>query len=344
MDSKSLIVIVTYNSQDFIEKCLLSIAGQSYENWFLVIVDNASSDGTIFKIREFRDTHPGIDSGNFKLICLKKNIGFAGAVNYAVFNFMIEKEKDTGMHPGYLVLLNPDVYLKESSLERMISFLDKAGYSGFSKKNIGAAGGLILDYEKNMIIHMGGKVSDNFITSHIIYGKDYHSLKKDLENGMVKSGNISLINGVLNVDYATGAFFVTEFKLFKDMGGFDRGYRPAYFEELDYCIKIRKTGRRVVVNPESVAMHFEGASVKKFSRNFYKFYHKNRIRCALINLGFLDFLRVFIKTEIRWIRNSATGDQHAPLFYAYFLNFVFLPYNLIIKIKNHLILNKIELK
>jgi len=344
MDSKSLIVIVTYNSQDFIERCLLSIAGQSYSEWFLVIIDNASSDGTIFKIKEFRDTNAGINSDNFKLIKLKKNIGFAGAVNYAVFNFMAEKKKDTEKRLRYLVLLNPDVYLSGNSLEKMVSLLDRTNYGGLAGKAIGVAGGLILDYGKNTIKHMGGKVSGNFITSHMSYGKDYHSLKRDLEGERLKNKNFNLTDGALDVDYATGAFLVTEYNLFKNMGGFDTGYRPVYFEELDYCIKIRKTGRRVVVNPESVAMHYEGASVKKFSRDFYRFYHKNRIRCALINLGFLDFLRIFIKSEIKWVGDSATADQYGPLFYAYFLNFLFLSYNLIIKIKNHLILNKLELK
>ncbi len=344
MDNKSLIVIITYNSQDFIEKCLLSIIKQNYKRWFLIIVDNASKDGTVERIREFRNMHPEINPGNLKLIKLRKNIGFAGAVNYAVFNFIAEKKKDIEKHLKYLVLLNPDIYLAGDSMKKMILFLDRADKKKLLPGKIGVAGGLILDYRKNTIQNLGGKVSNNFITSHISSGKNYYSFKKELKHGKARSGNFNLINGMLNVDYATGAFFITEFNLFRGMGGFDAGYRPVYFEELDYCLKIKKAGSKIVINPDSVARHFEGASVKKFSRNFYRFYHKNRVRCALINLGFLDFFRVFLKAEIRWIRSRATSDQYGPLFYAYFLNFVFLPYNLIIKIKNHLILNKLELK
>ncbi|HJX02047.1 MAG TPA: glycosyltransferase, partial [Candidatus Humimicrobiaceae bacterium] len=88
MSIKSLIVIVTYNSKNFIEGCLRSIVGQDYKNWFLIIIDNASEDNTITKIREFRNASTEITSSNFKFTTLKKNIGFSGAVNRAVFNYI----------------------------------------------------------------------------------------------------------------------------------------------------------------------------------------------------------------------------------------------------------------
>ena len=53
---------------------------------------------------------------------------------------------------------------------------------------------------------------------------------------------------VTGSDYVTGAFFATVFSLFRDSGGFDRGYRPVYFEELDYCLRLREAGWKVVSN------------------------------------------------------------------------------------------------
>jgi len=76
MDNKSLIVIVTYNSQDFIENCLRSITGQNYKDWFLVVIDNDSSDSSVTKIREFRNMSSEITSSNFKLITLKDNMQY----------------------------------------------------------------------------------------------------------------------------------------------------------------------------------------------------------------------------------------------------------------------------
>ena len=344
MDNKSLIVIVTYNSQDFIENCLRSITGQNYKNWFLIVIDNNSSDSSVAKIREFRNMSSEITGGNFKLITLKKNIGFSRAVNYAVFNFISGKKKSLEEEPGFLILLNPDIYLNRNALQKLISTFRIIEDQNLPPVRIGAAGGLMLDYKKDTIQHLGGKIKDNFITSHIDFGKSYFDLKQEFRQEKDRGNELNSANDVKDVDYVTGAFFLTEFKLFKSIGGFDSGYRPAYFEELDYCLKIRRSGWRVVVNPESIARHFEGASVEKFSRNFYRYYHKNRVRCAIINLGFLNLLKKFFPSELNWLRNKVTSDQIFPIFYAYFINFVFLPYNLIIKLKNHLILNKLELK
>jgi GT2 family glycosyltransferase len=344
MSIKSLIVIVTYNSQDFIENCLRSITGQNYRDWFLIVIDNSSSDGTVAKIREFRNVSTEITSGNFKLIVLKENIGFSGAVNYAVFNFIMVKKKNIEEQLQFLILLNPDIYLNRDALKRLISTFKIIENGSLSLRRRGAAGGLILDYKKDIVQHSGGKINDNFITSHINFGKSYSDLKLELGHKKDKGSELNSANNIKDVDYVTGAFFATEFGLFKGIGGFDTGYRPAYFEELDYCLKVRRGGRRVVVNLDSIARHFEGASVEKFSRNFYRYYHKNRIRCAVINLGFLNFFKKFFRNELHWLRNKATSDQILPIFYAYFINFVFLPYNLMIKLKNHLILNKLELK
>jgi len=345
MSIKSLLVIVTYNSENFIEKCLYSVINQSYKDWFLIVIDNASTDSTISKIRDFRNTYPGITTNNFKIKILKKNIGFAAAVNYAVFDFIEEREKDIEEHLEFLVLLNPDMYLEKDAVKTIIST-----FNGIDKREplpidrIGAAGGLILDYEKDLIQHMGGKINDNFITSHIGSGKRYSDLKKKLKQEEVKSSEPGAIKKIINADYVTGAFFATDFKLFKNIRGFDTGYRPVYFEELDYCLKLKKLGFGIAVNTCSIARHFEGASVGKFSRSFYKFYHKNRVRCALMHLEFIDFFRKFCKAEANWLKTEATRDQFPCILYAYFINFLFLPYNLVIKLKNHLILNKIKLK
>jgi GT2 family glycosyltransferase len=343
MSIKSLIVIVTYNSQNFIEGCLRSIARQDYKDWFLIVIDNASTDKTIAKIREFRNASTEITGNNFKFITLKKNIGFSGAVNRAVFNY-IKKIKNPDKQPEFLILLNPDVYLKRDALKKIISTFKLTERVNMPSNKIGVVGGLILDYKKDIVQHSGGKIKDNFITFHMDFGKSYSNLKMELKLEKDAGIVVNRINNVKDTDYVTGAFFTTEFGLFRSMGGFDAGYRPAYFEELDYCLKVRRTGRRIVVNLDSIARHFEGASIGKFSKRFYRYYHKNRIRCTVINTGFLDFFRKFLREEIQWLRSRPSDEQISPIFYAYFINFVFLPYNLIIKLKNHLILNKLELK
>jgi O-antigen biosynthesis protein len=329
----TLIVVVTFNSEAFIERCLDSILTSDYKEWFLIIIDNNSKDKTVSRIRDFTLRVGGIDSKNFKLIKMSKNIGFSAAVDHAVFHMDITNNSSKHNNFEYIVLVNPDLCLEKKSLGNLL----QPFFIADSKQNeIGVVGGLILEYEGNSIQHFGGDFRNNFITFHLEKGNIFY--EKDFD---IKKPETSKMK---EVKYVTGALFSTKFSIFKDLGGFDRGYRPVYFEELDYCLKIKKIGLEILVNPYSLSRHFEGASIRKFSGNFYKYYHKNRIRCALINYSLKDFFRLFLTEELKWLKTQASKEQYEALAYAYFLNFLFLPYNLIVKIRNHLIINKLRLK
>ncbi len=60
-----------------------------------------------------------------------------------------------------------------------------------------------------------------------------------------------------DVDYVSGAIFLTRADLFREVGGFDRAYLPAYYEDVDYCVKLWERGKRVVFDPDVVALHYE---------------------------------------------------------------------------------------
>ena len=329
----TLIILVTFNSEKFIEKCLNSILSSNYKNWFLILIDNNSKDSTLYKIRNYVENSRELKSINFRLINLDKNIGFSAAVNYAVFHIIMKEKQDLYKNLKYLILINPDLQLGSKALENLILPFNQ---SELNYNKIGAVGGMILEYEGNKIQHFGGDFSDNFITYHLEQGKEF---KKD----SLSSKN-EQIHDLKEVNYITGALFSTKFSIFKDMGGFDSGYRPVYFEELDYCLKLKKIGMKIVVNPLSISRHFEGASIEKFSANFYKYYHKNRVRCGIINYSTRNFFRLFLTRELEWLKHDVTKEQYSALAYAYFLNFLFLPYNLLIKLKNYLIIKKLSLK
>lgn len=63
-----------------------------------------------------------------------------------------------------------------------------------------------------------------------------------------------------DVDYCSGACLATPRALFESLGGFDLRYRPAYYEDADLAFRVRAAGRRVLVEPASTVIHFEGAS------------------------------------------------------------------------------------
>jgi glycosyltransferase involved in cell wall biosynthesis len=63
-----------------------------------------------------------------------------------------------------------------------------------------------------------------------------------------------------DVDYCSGAFLLTPRKLWEQLGGFDERFKPAYYEETDYCTRVWQSGLRVVYDPNSVLLHYEFAS------------------------------------------------------------------------------------
>ena len=63
-----------------------------------------------------------------------------------------------------------------------------------------------------------------------------------------------------DVDFCSGAVLLTRRDLFLRLGGFDERYKPAYYEDVDYCVRLKKEGLRVVYEPGAVATHVEFAS------------------------------------------------------------------------------------
>jgi GT2 family glycosyltransferase/SAM-dependent methyltransferase len=62
------------------------------------------------------------------------------------------------------------------------------------------------------------------------------------------------------VDYCSGAFLITTRSLFRQLGGFNRMFSPAYYEDTDYCMAVWEAGYRVLYEPTAVIRHYESAS------------------------------------------------------------------------------------
>ncbi|MCL1526241.1 glycosyltransferase [Xanthomonas nasturtii] len=78
--------------------------------------------------------------------------------------------------------------------------------------------------------------------------------------GRLDDPSRSIYNYTREVDYISGASIMIEKALFDSFGGFDELYLPAYFEDTDLAFKVRASGRKVVYEPHSVVVHYEGIS------------------------------------------------------------------------------------
>jgi GT2 family glycosyltransferase len=78
--------------------------------------------------------------------------------------------------------------------------------------------------------------------------------------GRLDDPSRSVYNYTREVDYISGASIMLEKSLFDSFGGFDELYLPAYFEDTDLAFKVREAGLKVVFEPKSVVIHYEGVS------------------------------------------------------------------------------------
>jgi GT2 family glycosyltransferase len=63
-----------------------------------------------------------------------------------------------------------------------------------------------------------------------------------------------------DVDYCSGAFLLTPRRVWEELGGFDETFKPAYYEETDYCMRLWQRNRRVVYDPNAILLHYEFGS------------------------------------------------------------------------------------
>lgn len=97
------VIILNWNSRDFIEECISCVLNQTFSPIEIIVVDNASCDGSI----ELISTRFG---RKIRVIQNEQNLGFAGGMNRGI----------AAAQGEYLLLLNSDVFLKEDYVERVV--------------------------------------------------------------------------------------------------------------------------------------------------------------------------------------------------------------------------------
>lgn len=128
------IIIATWNGQKYISYCLDSVFNQNFQDFKILIIDNASTDNTVKIIKTNYQSQ--IASSKLKLIENKKNAGFSGGYNQGI--------RETIKDSEYILISNQDIILEKNFLEEAIKFLET--HSG-----VGAVTGKLChwDFEKN---------------------------------------------------------------------------------------------------------------------------------------------------------------------------------------------------
>jgi GT2 family glycosyltransferase len=222
------IIIVTYNSAAEIGECLDAALASGAE---IVVVDNASVDRTIAEV-----ARRGV-----RLIANAENRGFAGAVNQGFAE----------LKSRYVLLLNPDAVIL-SSLEPLREACDLCGAAGAGGKLVGTDGRVQAGFMARGLPTPATLALEVLLLNRIWPGNPVNRRYRCLDLD---------ISSRSEVEQPAGAFFMVRRAVWEELGGLDESFFPLWFEDVDFCRRIRDGGSSLHYIPEAVAKHTGGHSV-----------------------------------------------------------------------------------
>jgi len=236
------IVIVSYNTKDFLQKCIESIKETAKDlTYEIIVVDNASKDGSALLVKK-----------NFKDVLVienKENFGFSKANNIGV-------KKTSGR---YVLFLNSDTVIYGNVLKKMIDFMDNQSQAGAATCKLVLPSGKIDDASHrgfptpwNSFSHFSG-LSRVFGKTKIFGGYNLGFLD---------------LSKIHEIDALAGAFMIVRRQAGVEVGWWDEDYF-FYGEDLDFCYKLKEKGWKIYYVPEFSILHFKGVSggIKKHSKH-----------------------------------------------------------------------------
>jgi GT2 family glycosyltransferase len=291
LDSRPLIsiIVLTYGNRDFVDACLDTLAQQTWKPLEILFVDNASRDDSaaVGRAAMERLELPG------RVMALEQNLGCAGGNNVGWRAAAGE----------VIVFLNPDTELQPDCIEQLVLPL-------LEDEKIGVTGAKMYFPGGRIIQHAGGIVHPNGMTNHHGAGRE--------DNGEWDVAR--------DVDYVTGAALAMRRGLMEKVGGFDEDYFPAYYEEVDLCLRVRRAGFRVVYIPTAVLVHHESVSVGKESGTLHRLFPRMRVRYLIKNLTLRQLTGWALPFEYKWMRREpgARGYRWFQVWYGWLGNFPWL--------------------
>lgn len=256
------IVILNWNGWEDTTECLESVYQINYPNFDVILVDNASEDDSLEKIRDYCSGHLKVESSFFKynpenkpinvleygedfensqesikienstlpqltLIKNKKNYGFPGGNNVGM------KYALKFFDPDYILLLNNDTVVEENFLGELIK-------KGESRRDIGILGPKIYFYdEPNTIWSAGCKISWK-LSRGIQIGTN------EVDKGQHDTAK--------EVEYVSGSAFLIKREVIEKIGLMDETYF-LYFEESDWTLRANLEGYKSLYVPQANVWH-----------------------------------------------------------------------------------------
>jgi GT2 family glycosyltransferase len=281
---RALAVVVAYDGGPQLELCVRALLDCGYGALDIVVVDNAGREKALERLAPHEQY---VD-----VVRMQRNLGFAGAVNAGIAHL---RRAYSPRVDDVLVLVNQDCIVLPGAIGSLVSRVT-------SDRRIGIVGARLLHPVDRTIQHAGGTIDENGLTRH-------------LGRGSPDGPSFSIPR---DVDYVTGALLGLRVGTWLLLGPLDDRYWPLYFEEVDYCVRARHAGLRVVYEPLCVALHADGGSSGGAESGvFLRRYHRSRMRFLARHRLRRGLLLRTLAAELRWLAAQRRVSHVVPALRAY---------------------------
>ncbi len=241
------VVIVSWNVKDALLANLESVFGSTVVSFDVIVVDNASSDGTVDAVRA---SFPEVT-----VIANTENVGFAKGCNQGIQRVTRNAElgapnsdvPGSGLRAPHVLLLNPDMRVEPDALAKTVAYLD-------AHPDVAVVGARLIGQDGKVMRHL--RRFPSYVSQVVIALKLQRVFKGVIANYM---GEDLDLEKEQDVDSVRGSYFAINRTALEKIGMLDERYF-IWMEEVDYCRQAKQKGMRVRYVPSIVAHDLVGRS------------------------------------------------------------------------------------
>ena len=261
----STIAIVNWNSGDLLRTCIDSLLATT-KGAEIIVIDNASTDNSLDSAGHLRN--------RVDFICNNVNRGFAGAINQAF----------QAATSAYMLILNPDITVLPGAVQLLEEFLN-------AHPRAAAVGGYVGErYPPRRFPTPGALILENLGAGSFRLGQGYEGTLQHTSKGHTLGQS-----DALPVDQPAAAALMIRRGAYDEVGGFDERFFPAWYEDVDFCCRIKKKGWEIFFLPAAEFVHGGGYSAAVLgSERFLDAYYQNQVRYAQKHFGRISTIAIRI--------------------------------------------------
>lgn len=247
------IVIVNWNTRDYLRRCLNTVLASDGLSFRVVVVDNGSEDGSVEMVRE--------EFPHVELITGHGNIGYPAGNNLGLCHLGHVDKGYAPDAPRYTLLLNPDTELPPTALADVVGYMDEHAEIGIIGPRL-----LLPDGSLDLACRRSLPTPEVALWRMIGFSKLFPKSRRFARYNLTYLDE----HETAEVGSVVGAFMMLRREAIERVGLMDERFFM-YGEDIDWCKRVAEAGWRIVYYPRVTVLHVKRAASRQSRRASYEF-------------------------------------------------------------------------